>query len=293
MSPGWVAQGARLSVPGVFGQANRPSQRLKTRPHLRCNVAMQNPDAPALQIITSGAFAAALQTLTPLYCAQQGEAVELHFGSSLGAAHDSIPTRLAQGQRFDVFILARQALDTFEAQGYLAPGAGWDLVESNIGMAVRVGEPVPDISSLEAFRATLLNAKRVALAASASGIYLGTEVFPKLGIAAQMAKTAFTVYSERVGHVVARGEADLGFQQISEILPIQTVQVVGMLPTAIRKPFYFSAALGASCVRAERLARVQQFLQFLAGPEAAQVIAQTGLQALCPAIEISPVSHPA
>ena len=242
------------------------------------------PSDQSIQIITSGAFAAALQELTPIYCQQTGEKIELHFGSSLGAAHDSIPTRLSQGQQFDAFILARKALDEFATQGHLADGLGWDLVESNIGVAVRVGDPAPDISTLAAFKQTMLKSRAVALAASASGIYLSTEIFPQLGIADQMRKTAFTVYSERVGHVIARGEADIGFQQASEIMPIQTVKLIGLLPPEIRKPFYFSAAIGASCIDEQRLTRTRAFLRFLASPLADDIIRRTGLEPLHPAI---------
>jgi molybdate transport system substrate-binding protein len=237
-----------------------------------------------LQIITSGAFAAALQELAPAYCSKTGEKIELHFGSSHGAAHDSIPTRLSQGQRFDAFILARKALDSFAAKGYLAAGQGWDLVESNIAVAVRVDDPAPDISTLEAFKETMLAYKKVALSASASGIYLSTEVFPKLGIAEQMSKTAFTVFSERVGHVIARGEADIGIQQTSEIMPIKTVKIIGLLPPEIRQPFYFSAAIGADCSPDDRLSRTRAFLAFLASPAADDIIRSTGLEPLHPPI---------
>lgn len=245
---------------------------------------MNPPSQPPIQVITSGAFSAALQALTPIYAQRHGEAIDLHFGSSLGGAHDSIATRLAQGQRFDAFILARQALDEYSTQGHLTKDRGWDLVESHIGMAVRASEAAPDISNLDTFKQSLLAAKRVALAASASGIYLRTQVFPKLGIAEHMAKTAFTVYSERTGHVVARGEADLGFQQVSEILPIKTVKLVGLLPAELRKPFYFSAAIGAHCTQSEQMARVKSFLRFLASTEAAQLVKQTGLEPLHPNI---------
>jgi molybdate transport system substrate-binding protein len=96
-----------------------------------------------LNIITSGAFAAALEKLTPLYCERFSEEISLHFGSSLGAAHDSIPTRLAQGQVFDAFILARKGLYDLAVEGHLAKERGWDLVESNIGVAVRVEDDAP------------------------------------------------------------------------------------------------------------------------------------------------------
>ena len=235
----------------------------------------------SLNIITSGAFAAALEKLTPFYCERFSEEISLHFGSSLGAAHDSIPTRLSQGQVFDAFILARKGLDDLAVGGHLAKGQGWDLVESNIGVAIRVEDDAPDISTLASFKETLLCSQRIALAASASGIYLKSEVFPMLGISEQMNQSAFTVLSERVGHVVARKEADIGFQQASEIIPIKSVKLVGFLPEEIRKPFYFSAAIGIQCVdRTRTLA----FLRFLASEACAGLIRETGLEPLFPKI---------
>jgi molybdate transport system substrate-binding protein len=235
-----------------------------------------------LNIITSGAFAAALERLAPLYCERFSERISLHFGSSLGAAHDSIPTRLAQGQVFDAFILARKGLDDLAVEGHLAKGQGWDLVESNIGVAVRVEDDVPDILTLASFKETLLSSRRIALAASASGIYLKNEVFPMLGISEQMRQSAFTVLSERVGHVVARKEADIGFQQASEIIPIKSVKLAGFLPKEIRKPFYFSAAIGCKCTK---IKRTLMFLAYLASNECASTIIATGLRPLMPCIE--------
>ncbi|WP_193368774.1 substrate-binding domain-containing protein [Pelagibius marinus] len=234
-----------------------------------------------LRAITSGALAAALERLLPLYRSANDCAVELSFGSSLGTAHDSIPTRLAEGERFDVYFLARKALDNLTAQGLIRADAGYDLVESHIGAMVRSGDPAPDIGSVEAFRATLLASRAVAHAASASGIYLSTEVFPALGIAEQMKETARTVYSERVGRVVARGEADLGFQQISEILPIEGVKIIGRLPAVFRRPFVFCAGIGAT---SKKVAEAKHLLRFLASEEAAPAIRETGLDPLFPEI---------
>lgn len=234
-----------------------------------------------LTAITSGAFAAALERLLPLYRESTGREVDLAFGSSLGAAHDSIPTRLSQGERFDAYFLARKALDDFTAQGFIRAGSGVDLVESHIGAMARDDEPAPDISTVETFREALLSARSVAHAASASGIYLSTEVFPALGIAEQMKETARTVYSERVGSVVARGEADLGFQQISEILPIEGVKVIGRLPPEFRRPFRFCAGIGAD---SKRVQEAKEMLRFLASEAAAPVIRETGLDPLFPEI---------
>ncbi len=234
-----------------------------------------------LRVITSGAFAAALVRLLPLYRESNPGEIEVSFGSSLGAAHDSIPTRLAQGETFDLYFLARSALDDMTAKGLILAGSGVDLVESHIGAAVRSTDPAPDISTVEAFRETLLKSKSVAHAASASGIYLSTEVFPALGIAAQMKQTARTIYSERVGRVVARGEADLGFQQISEILPIEGVKIIGRLPPEFRRPFHFCAGIGAGAGQAEAARRL---LRFLASEAAAPVIRETGLDPCFPVI---------
>lgn len=222
-----------------------------------------------LRIITSGAQAAAIERLLPRY----GKPVELSLGSSLGAARDSIPTRLAAGERFDLYFLAEAGQRQYAAEGYLDPQFH-PLVESHIGAAVREDDPAPDISTVHALRQALLSAGSVAHAASASGIYLSTHVFPALGIAEEMKTIARTVYSERVGTVVARGEANLGFQQISEILPIKGVKMIGRLPPEFRRPFIFGAGFGADT---QARSAAEDFLSFLRSEEAAQALRDTGL----------------
>jgi molybdate transport system substrate-binding protein len=244
-------------------------------------VSADNEQA-GLRIITSGAFAAALETLLDVYRAQYPGDIELSFGSSLGAAHDSIPTRLGNGERFDLYFLARDAIDEFTSQGFIRAGSGVDLVESHIGAMVRSEEPAPDISTVEAFRETLLSAKSVAHAASASGIYLSTEVFPALGIVEEMKKTARTILSERVGTVVARGDADLGFQQISEILPIKGVKMIGRLPGPYGRSFRFCMGIGAET---DKLEACKDLMRFVASEKVASVIRETGLEPLFPTIE--------
>ncbi len=234
-----------------------------------------------LKIITSGAFAAALEQLLATYRESNPVEVELSFGSSLGAAQDSIPTRLANGERFDLYFMARDAVDQFTEQGFVLEGSGVDLVASHIGAMVRTEDPAPDIATVDAFRDTLLASKSIAHAASASGIYLSTEVFPALGIAEEMKKTARTILSERVGRVVARGEADLGFQQISEILPIEGVKVIGKLPDPYDWSFRFCVAIGATT---ENLQEAKALMRYVASEEAAPVIRETGLEPLFPEI---------
>ena len=236
----------------------------------------------SLKVITSGAFAAALEELLEIYRARHGRLIDLSFGSSLGAAHDSIPTRLANGERFDVYFLARDALDEFTAQGIIRERSSVDLVESHIGAMVRSEDPAPDISTVDALKETLLSAKSIAHAASASGIYLTHELFPALGIVDEMKKTARTILSERVGTVVARGDADLGFQQISEILPIKGVKVVGRLPGAHERSFRFCMGIGA---QTNNMEAARDLMRFIASEEAAPIIRKTGLDPLFPNIE--------
>jgi molybdate transport system substrate-binding protein len=222
-----------------------------------------------LRIITSGAQAAPIEALLPRF---EGE-VEIAFGSSLGAAHDSIPTRLAAGERFDLYFLAEAAHARYAAEGYVSPDFV-PLVQSRIGAAVREGDRVPDISTSDSLRAALLDAGSVAHAASASGIYLSTEVFPALGIADEMKATARTIFSERVGRVVARGDAALGFQQMSELLPIPGITIVGTLPPEFERVFVFGAAFGLDPA-GRPLA--DDFLSFLRTDAAAVEFASAGL----------------
>ena len=198
-----------------------------------------NAIAADIHVITSGAFAEALKTLVPEYEKQSPNKVLISYGSSMGAAHDSIPTRLGRGEKFDVLILASPALDGFIKSGAVQPGTRVDLVASVMGAVVKAGVPKPDISTMAGLKQALLNAKTVAYSASASGIYLSTELFPKMGISEQMNKTARKIYSERVASVVARGDAELGFQQVSELLPIPGVEFIGELPPEAKGPYCF------------------------------------------------------
>ena len=228
-----------------------------------------------LQVITSGAFAAALKDLVPLYESQYQVKVDLAFGSSIGAAHDSIPTRISQGQQFDVFILAGSALDNFILEGHIKKGTRIDLVSSQIAAAVRKGDPEPDISSLESLKHTLLTIGRVAYSASASGTYLSTELFPQLGIAEEMAVKAKKIFSERVGTILIRNEADLGFQQMSELLPIEGITILGDLPPEAQRSFFFSAGIGSDTQKEEQ---ARHLVEFLASEEVAYRIQKTGLK---------------
>lgn len=237
--------------------------------------------AADIQVITSGAFAEALKELAPAYEKQSSNKVIISYGSSMGAAPDSIPSRLAKGEKFDVLILAAPSLDAFIKSGAVQPGTRVDLVASVMGAVVKAGAPKPDISTMAGLKSALLNAKSVAYSASASGVYLSTELFPKMGISEQMDKTARKIYSERVASVVARGDAELGFQQVSELLPIPGVDFIGELPPEAQKIVLFSAGITSNT---QNLDASKDLIAFLASKKAVPTIQKTGLKPVLPAL---------
>ena len=233
--------------------------------------------AAEIHVMTSGGFTAAYDELRPQFERATGNKVETAYGASMGGAPDSIPSRLDRGEPADIVILAAPALDALIQQGKVLPGSRVDLVRSTIGMAVRSGAPKPDISTVEALKRTLLDAKSIAYSASASGVYISTEMLQTLGIADQVMPKAKRIVSERVGTIVARGEAELGFQQVSELLPITGIDYVGPLPEPVQRVTIFSAGIAAKA-REPQAARA--LIAFFVSREAAPTIAKTGLEPL-------------
>ena len=140
-------------------------------------------------------------------------------------------------------ILAASALDGLIADGKVGPGSRLDLVRSSIGMAVRSGAPKPDISTLEAFTKTVMAARSIAFSSSASGVYFFSELFPRLGITDAIRAKSRMVDSGPAGALVARGEAEIAFQQISELLPVAGIDYVGPLPREAQRVTVFSAGI--------------------------------------------------
>lgn len=232
-------------------------------------------DGAEIQVMNSGGFTAAYQELVPEFEATTQHKVVTVSGASMGNAPSAIPMRLSRGEPADIVILAASALEDLIQQGKVQQGSRVDLALSSIGMAVRAGEPKPDISSVEALKRTLLLAKSIAYSSSASGTYLATELLPKLGILGQIKFKCKRIESERVGAVVARGEAEIGFQQISELLPIPGITYVGPLPPGAQKVTVFSAGI---VVGAKNPEAAVSLIKFLASPSAAEAIKKSGLE---------------
>jgi len=226
-----------------------------------------------LHVMVSGGFSEAYKTLVAEWERSTGHTVTTVNGASMGATPTSIPNRLARGEPADVVILARTALDALAADGRVVAGSQVDLADSRIGMTTKAGASKPDITTVEQFRRVLLAAKSIAYSESASGVYISTEMFKKLGIADQVAAKSKMV-TGRVAEVVARGEAEIGFQQISELLPVAGTSFVGPIPDAMQSVTTFSAGISATSKSA---ATARQLIEYLSSAQARESIRKTGL----------------
>jgi len=230
--------------------------------------------ADEIKVMTSGAMSAALREVVPGFERASGSTVTIVSGGSVAGAADSIPDRLKRGERADVVIMAAAGIDDLVKAGHAAGGSRVDLARSSIGLAVRAGAPKPDIGSVDALKRALLAAHSVAYSASVSGVYISTELFQRLGIAAQMLPKSRKVDGEPVAAVVARGEAELGFQQLSELRPVPGVTVVGPLPAEVQRVTVFSAAPLAG---SGNPAGGRALIAFLSSPAAAAAIRKSGM----------------
>lgn len=231
--------------------------------------------AAEVRVIASGALTEAFLELIPEFERATQYKVVTTFGASVGGAANSVPKRIERGEAADLVILARSGLDQLIKEGRVVPGSGVDLVRSNIGAAVRAGAPKPDITTVDALRRTLLEAKTIGYSASLSGVYISTEMLDILGIADRIKDKTRRIDNVRVGIAVARGDVEIGFQQISEILPIQGIQYVGPLPPDVQKTTTFSAGIA---VNATNPAAAGALIRFLTSPAAIALMVKNGLE---------------
>lgn len=239
------------------------------------DLASQEAEPRQLTVMTSGTFAPALARLAPRFEHETGATLTIVRGASLGSSPTSIPSRLAANETADVIILSRGALDQLIDQGLVRQETTIDLVRSRIAMAVRAGSARPDISTVDAFVDAVRQASSFAYSSSVSGSYLSTRVFPELGIWDEVESKGIRVSGEPVAEVVARGDAELGFQQVSEILAVTGVELVGPLPEEIQLVSTFSAAVTERSIDP---AAAEALIAFLSSKSAADTIAAMGLE---------------
>ena len=234
--------------------------------------------AADVRVMISSGFHGAYSELAPAFERATGNHLITTRGPSMGDSPEAIPTRLSHGESADVVILDGGAADELGKRGLVRADSKVELARSLIGMVVREGAEKPDISSVAALRNTLLSAKSIAYSDSGSGTYLSTTLFQKLGVADQIAARSRKVRGppsgEPVAAVVARGEAEIGFQQVSELIRVPGISFVGALPAEVQPMFSFAGALTKSVGEPEA---AQALLRFLTSPEAAPVIVKAGL----------------
>ena len=237
--------------------------------------------ADEIHVVSSGGFAAAYRVLAPQFESKTGHKLTAQWGPSMGDTPGAIPQRLRRGEVVDVVIMVGDALDKLVDEGKVEASDHRLLALSKIGAAVRAGAPHPDLSSVQSLKAALLQARSIAYSDSASGEYLSKVLFTRLGVADQIRGKSRMIPAEPVGLVVARGEVELGFQQVSELMPIAGIEVVGELPPEAQQVTPFSAGIvQGTQVRPAAKA----LIDFLASDAAADTIRKTGLT---PAIKVN------
>jgi sugar lactone lactonase YvrE len=230
--------------------------------------------AQEVRVMTSGGMAAPyVDLITAIERATAQKIVTVVTTTGIG--EESIPNRLRRGEAADVVMLPDAALSELIKGGLIVSNSRVPLARSGIGMAVRAGAPKPDISSVDGLRRALLQAKSIAYSAQVSGLYLSNELFPRLGIADQLKSKSIRVERERVGAVVARGEAEIGFQQVSELLPIGGVDYVGPLPAEVQRMTLFSAGVASHAKNPEG---ARALIAFLQTPAAEQMLRRYHLE---------------
>jgi len=229
--------------------------------------------ADEIKLLASAGLKAAYLELLPQFERESGHKVAAEWSSS-----PVIRKRIEAGEEADVVIVAnvlgRSLAEELTKQGKIA-GAPVVFAKSGVGVAVRAGAPEPDISSADALKTSLLQAKTITYSAGASGVYIAS-MLQKLGIYDQVKAKAVAVKpSEPVGEVVARGDAEIGFHQVSELLPVKGIRYLGPLPADIQNITMYSGGIHSGA-KAEAAAKA--LVAFLSTPSAMQSLGKHGLE---------------
>jgi len=210
--------------------------------------------------------------------AELGQAFERHFGirlDVLAVGGVDAAKRVAAGESFDIVFLAADAIDKLIAAGHLAPGSRVDLVRSPVAVAIQAGRPLPDIASEEALKRAVLAARSIGYSTGPSGVFL-VQLFERWGVADELkSRTVQAPPGVPVGSLVAKGEVELGFQQLSELMNVPGVEVVGLMPAGAQFITTFSAGLGNDAANA---APARAALAFMNTAEGAEIKRRHGME---------------
>ena len=227
-----------------------------------------------LNVLISGGFSGAYEQLLPEFERTSGIKVTTGSGASQGTGPQTIGVQLARGVSADVVILSREGLSELIAAKRIAAGTDADLARVGLGVAVRAGTPKPDVSTVDAFKQVMLKAKTIAVPGSTSGIWLTTDLFPRLGIAEKVNVKATPRGKDAIG-MVAAGDADLAVMPISEIVHAAGVDFAGSIAPEIQFIQVFSAAVVAGSAEIERSKRL---IEFLASARVSNAIRNSGME---------------
>ncbi len=234
----------------------------------------QSAKAAEIKVISGGAFKQVLNALIAQYQAESANTVAVTY-QTVGQHLQLIKS---EQEEFDVAVLTPEAIDGLSKAGKIVTGSGVNLARTGVGVVVKEGTPLPDISTVEAFKKALLAAKSVAYidpeAGGSSGIYVG-KLLDRLGIADAVNAKAVLIHGGAVATRIADGEAEIGVHQISEILPVKGAVLVGPLPTEIQNFTVYSAGVSAT---AKDAATAAAFVKFLGGPHALPIIKAKGME---------------
>lgn len=236
----------------------------------------QMAEATELKIIASGALKGAMAHIQPVYEQASGNTLTISWGPSMGDSLESIPQRIKHKEPMDVAIMADETLDLLSPSGVFDLATRREIADSRIGVGVPHGRPHPDVSSVSALKSALLSAEKIAYSQGASGVFIRTELFQRLGITDQVkGKTVEIQGKELVGTALARGDADIGMQQVSELKVTPGVDYLGPLPDEVQKVSRFSAAVAQ---QTSNTTAASEFIAFLISPATRQLLEASGLE---------------
>jgi molybdate transport system substrate-binding protein len=229
-----------------------------------------------LNVLISGGFSGPYEQLLPEFERATGIEVVTGSASSQGIGPQTIAAQLANGVPADVVILSRQGLTELIGAGRIIAGTDVDLARTPLGVAVRAGSPKPDVSTVEAFKQVVMNARAVAVPSSTSGIFLKNEILPRLGIADKVNVKA-TPRGTGAAAMVAAGDADVAVMPVSEIVHAPGVELAGTIAEEIQLNQVFSAAVVAGSKHTDAANRL---IAFLASERASLAIQSGGMEPL-------------
>jgi molybdate transport system substrate-binding protein len=234
--------------------------------------------AADVRVMISAGYFRVYAELGPAFEQATGNHLITVRGPSMGDSPEAIPARLARGEVADVVIMDGGAADELGAKGLVRADSKVELALSQIGMVVRAGAAKPRIDTVEALRNTLLSAKSIAYSDSGSGTYLSTKLFARLGVADQVGPKSRKVRGppsgEPVAAVIARGEAEIGFQQMAELMHVPGVDLVGAIPAELQPGFSFAGVIAKTSPQPEAAAAL---VRFLASSSANAAVLKAGL----------------